>query len=135
MMKKLALWMGTLGMVAALGACGGGSGGSGATPSPTPSAAGPCAGTRGQFDTGAGVTDPFKKGDLVCFTTVSSSTLAFNGKTLTGPTHNTGITAPYSGWEFVDGVYTYEVILNGSVPYEINVSKGSNYVGQFTFGS
>jgi hypothetical protein len=85
------------------------------------------------------VTAPFKKGDVVCFTTIGSTTLVFNGKTLTGPTQNTLVTAPFSAWIFVDGAYTYEVILNGTSPYEINVSQGigssSTFLGQFSFGS
>ena len=31
----------------------------------------------------------------------------------------------------MDGVYTYEVIFNGATLYEINVSKGGSFVGQF----
>ncbi len=138
-MNKFVLWMGALGMVAALGACGGGgSGGSGVAPSPTPAAggpSGPCAGKSVSFAAAASVTDPFKNGDVVCFTTVSSTTLAFNGKTLSSPTQNTAVSAPFSAWKFADGIYTYEVIFNGSNPHEINVSKNSTFVGQFDFGS
>ena len=138
-MNKCLIWIGAVGVAVILGACGGGgsSAGTGLTPSPTPNAGGStCSGgQRSTFSAGSSVTDPFKNGDQVCFTTLSTSTLAFNGKTLTSPTQNSEVTAPYSAWKFVDGAYTYEVIFNGSAPYEINVSKNSSFVGQFAFAS
>ena len=134
-MNKCLTWIGALGLAMALGACGGGgsSAGAGLTPSPTPTAGGSTCGG-GQkltFEAGASVTDPFKNGDAVCFTTINTSTLAFNGKTLTNPTQNSEVMTPYSAWKFVDGVYTYEVIFNGSALHEINVLKNSTFAGQF----
>lgn len=119
-MNKSLLWLGGLGIAMMLGACGGGG------------SATACAGEKLlTFAAGSGVTDPFKNADKVCFTTVSSTTLAFNGKTLSSPTQNTAVTAPFSAWKFMDGVYTYEVIFNSDKLHEINVSKGESFVGQF----
>ena len=133
-MNKSLLWLGGLGIAMMLGACGGGGSATatvpgGATPTPSSTA---CAGEKLlTFAAGSGVTDPFKNADKVCFTTVSSTTLAFNGKTLSSPTQNTAVTAPFSAWKFMDGVYTYEVIFNSDKLHEINVSKGESFVGQF----
>ncbi len=124
-----------------LAACGGGGGGGGATATPTaaPTSAGggggACSsGTQLTFNAGAGVTAPYKNGDKVCFTTISTTTLAFDGKTLTGPTQNTAVSAPYSAWKFVDGAYTYEVVFNSGALHEINVS-GTSFLGQFPANS
>jgi hypothetical protein len=73
----------------------------------------------------------YNDGQVICFTTISTTTLAFPGKTLTAPTQNTAVTAPYSAWKFVDGNYTYEVIFNNGAVHEINLSNGSGFLGQF----
>ncbi len=78
---------------------------------------------------------PHGDGDTVCFTTLSSTTLAFSGKTLTNPVQNTVVTAPYSAYRFDDGAFTYEVIFNGSALHEINVSGSSSFYGQLTAAS
>jgi len=134
MMNKSLLWLGGLGIAMMLGACGGGGSATATVPggaTPTPSSTACAGGKLLTFAAGSGVTDPFKNADKVCFTTASSTTLAFNGKTLSSPTQNTAVTAPFSAWKFMDGVYTYEVIFEGSTLHEINVSKGGSFVGQF----
>lgn len=132
MANKYVAAIGVVGMAVLLGACGGGgSAVGGTTPSPTSTAGAPCSGQLLGFSAGASVTSPFKNGDEVCFTTISNTMLAFNGKNLTSPTQNTAVSAPYSAWKFVDGAHTYEVIFNGSSLHEINVSNGSTFVGQF----
>lgn len=76
--------------------------------------------------------DRYSNNQSVCFTRVSSSTLAVGGKTLSNPTQNTAVSAPYSAWVFVDGNYSYEVIFNGSALHEINLSvTGGAFLGQF----
>ena len=79
----------------------------------------------------AGTGAPYSDGQVVCFTTISKTTLAFEGKSLTNPTQNTAVMAPYSAWKFADGSYVYEVIFNDGVLHEINLSNGSAFLGQF----
>lgn len=80
--------------------------------------------------------DRYSNNQSVCFTTISTSTLAVGGKTLTNPTQNMAMTAPYSAWKFVDGNYSYEVIFNGSSLHEINLSfTGGAFQGQFAASS
>lgn len=81
---------------------------------------------------GVATGNPHADGDQVCFE-ASTTTLKFNGKTLTGPTQNTAFTAPYSAYKFADGSVFYEVVFNASALYEINVSGPSNtpFYGQF----
>lgn len=79
--------------------------------------------------------DRYSNNQSVCFTTISTSTLAVGGKTLTNPTQM-AMTAPYSAWKFVDGNYSYEVIFNGSALHEINLSfTGGAFQGQFAASS
>lgn len=73
---------------------------------------------------------PHTNGQQVCFT-LSTTSLAFSGKTLGSPTLNTHMQAPYSGYIFADGSNSYEVIFNSSALHEINVSVGSQFHGQF----
>lgn len=76
--------------------------------------------------------DRYSNNQSVCFTRISTTTLAVGGKTLTNPTQNTAVSAPYSAWVFVDGNYSYEVIFNGSALHEINFSiVGGAFQGQF----
>ena len=83
---------------------------------------------------------PVAHGASLCFTTVSTSTLAFGTTTLTSPT-NTGGTAPYAFWVFTDPATSlqYEVIFNGGALHEINLtgpaSSGSQFLGQFPAAS
>ncbi|OGB29646.1 MAG: hypothetical protein A3F78_02480 [Burkholderiales bacterium RIFCSPLOWO2_12_FULL_61_40] len=83
---------------------------------------------------------PVAHGASLCFTTVSTSTLAFGTTTLTSPT-NTGGSAPYAFWVFTDPATSlqYEVIFNGSALHEINLtgpaSSGSHFLGQFAAAS
>lgn len=83
---------------------------------------------------------PVASGATLCFTTVSTTTLAFGTTTLTSP-QNTGGTAPYSFWTFTDPGTSlrYEVIFNGSALHEINLtgpaSSGSQFMGQFAAAS
>jgi len=76
--------------------------------------------------------DRYSNNQSVCFTTISTSTLAVGSKTLTNPTQNMAVSAPYSAWKFVDGNYSYEVIFNGGALHEINFSiVGGAFQGQF----
>ena len=72
---------------------------------------------------------PFTNGEKVCFE-ASTTTLKFNGKTLTDPVKNTTVVAPFSAYAFADGALTYEVVFKSGALYEINVS-GANFFGQF----
>jgi len=78
--------------------------------------------------------NPFTDGQEVCFE-ASSTSLAFNGKTLTNPVQNTAVTDPYSAYTFTDGPYKMEAVFNSGALYEINVvdSAGSPFYGQFAF--
>jgi hypothetical protein len=75
-------------------------------------------------------TDPYKKDDAVCFT-ASTTSLAFSGKTLTSPVQNTAVTGSNSAYKFTDSTYNYEVVFKSGVLYEINVTRGATYIGQF----
>lgn len=78
--------------------------------------------------------NPFTDGQEVCFE-ASSTSLAFNGKTLTNPVQNTAVLAPYAAYSFTDGSYKMEVVFNSGALYEINVvdASGSPFFGQFAF--
>jgi hypothetical protein len=73
---------------------------------------------------------PYTNGQKLCFT-ASTTSLSFSGKTLTNPTQNTAVSAPFSAYVFVDGAYTHEVIFNSGALHEINLSSGTTFVGQF----
>ena len=75
---------------------------------------------------------PHTNGQTVCFGTISTTSLAFAGKTLGTPVQNTAVTAPFSAYQFVDGAFTYEVVFNGSNLHEINVSDSTRFYGQLT---
>jgi hypothetical protein len=79
---------------------------------------------------------PHSDGQELCFT-VSTTSLAFSGKTLTNPTQNMAVQAPYSAYVFVDTGARYEVIFNGSDLHEINVmsADGNSFYGQFAASS
>jgi hypothetical protein len=69
---------------------------------------------------------PYTTGQQVCFT-ASATSLAFSGKTLTGPAANAQVQTPYSAYTFSDtaaGVQ-YEVVFNSGALYEINVLNGT----------
>lgn len=96
-------------------------------------------GTELIFSTGASDA-PYTNGQRVAFIFTKNadsaqSTLQFSGKTLTRPTINTAVTAPYSAYSFADGSTIYEVILNNDAIYEINVMVGSTFKGQFATAS
>jgi len=73
---------------------------------------------------------PYTNGQQAC-ASASSTSLTIDAKTLTNPTQNTAVTAPYAAYVFTEGTYQYEVILNNGALYEINLSNNSNYIGQF----
>ncbi|HNC04629.1 MAG TPA: hypothetical protein PLY05_14905, partial [Agitococcus sp.] len=73
---------------------------------------------------------PFTNGQKVCFD-ATTTTLAFNSKTLSNPVKNTVVQLPYAAYSFKDGSYSYEVIFNNNALYEINLSQAS-FLGQFT---
>ncbi|BCO26175.1 hypothetical protein MIZ03_1055 [Rhodoferax lithotrophicus] len=74
---------------------------------------------------------PYTNGQQLCFS-ASPTALSFSGKTLTNPTVNSAVSAPFSALLFSDAGYIYEVILNAGALYEINVSNaGHTYLGQF----
>ncbi|MCB1658790.1 MAG: hypothetical protein KDI39_11240 [Pseudomonadales bacterium] len=73
---------------------------------------------------------PYTNGQKVCFN-ASTTSLAFNSKTLSNPVRNTAVQSPYSAYAFKDGSYSYEVIFNNNALYEINLSLTS-FLGQFT---
>lgn len=75
---------------------------------------------------------PFSDGQQVCFT-ASTTSLAFSGKTLTNPTQNVAVQAPYSAYVFVDSDASYEVVFNNGTLHEINVlsANGNTFHGQF----
>lgn len=99
-------------------------------PTALPSTPGACSNLALTFN---GTTNAlYSDGQSVCFTTISETTLAFSGKTLTNPTQNTAVPAPFSAWKFVDGNYTYEVVFNNSSLHEINLSTTNvPFLGQF----
>lgn len=87
--------------------------------------------TSGQTNARYDGSGPYTKGQTVCFT-ASTTALTFSGKTLTNPTKNTVVSAPFAAYAFADGAYVYEVILQSGVLYEINVSDtGGKFYGQF----
>ncbi len=75
---------------------------------------------------------PHSDGEQICFT-VSTTSLGFSGKTLTNPTQNMAVQAPYSAYVFVDAGASYEVIFNNGDLHEINVmsANGNSFYGQF----
>lgn len=75
---------------------------------------------------------PHTDGQVLCFTTISSTALVFPGKSLSNPVQNTAVTAPFSAYQFADGAFIYEVILNNGALHEINVSDASRFYGQWT---
>jgi len=79
---------------------------------------------------------PHSDGQQICFT-ASTTSLAFSGKTLTNPTQNLAVQAPYSAYVFVDTGARYEVIFNGGDLHEINVlsADGNSFYGQFAASS
>jgi ABC-type amino acid transport substrate-binding protein len=79
---------------------------------------------------------PHSDGQKICFT-ASTTSLAFSGKTLTNPTPNLAVQAPYSAYVFVDAGARYEVIFNGGDLHEINVlsADGNSFYGQFAAAS
>ncbi|WP_342619737.1 hypothetical protein [Rhodoferax sp. GW822-FHT02A01] len=83
-----------------------------------------------------GTSGKYADGQSVCFTG-SATALSFSGKTLTSPTLNGAVTSPFSAYVFTDASdnYKYEMILDSGALYEINVSNGPTYVGQFVTGS
>ena len=76
-------------------------------------------------------TSPYTNGQQVCMT-ATTSTLAIAAKSLTNPTPNTAVSAPFSAYSFADGANTYEVIFNNGSLYEINLSVSNTFNGQFT---
>jgi hypothetical protein len=80
----------------------------------------------------AGNAGIYTNGQEVCFTG-SATSLAFSGKTLTGPTQNNAVSAPFSAYTFADTTtgYNYEVVFNSGALYEINVLNGATFLGQF----
>ena len=70
MMNKCLIWIGAVGVAVILGACGGGGSSAGTTPNAGGSTC--SGGQRSTFSAGSSVTDPFKNGDQVCFTTLST---------------------------------------------------------------
>lgn len=77
---------------------------------------------------------PFGNGQQVCFN-ATPTTLSFAGKTLTNPTPNTAVTAPFSAYRFSDAGNVYEVIFDVAGLYEINLSVGGIFNGQFAPGA
>jgi hypothetical protein len=75
---------------------------------------------------------PHTDGQVICFTTISSTSLVFPGKSLTNPVQNNAVTAPFSAYQFADGAFTYEVVFNNGALHEINVSDSSRFYGQLT---
>jgi len=73
---------------------------------------------------------PHTDGQQLCFT-LSTTTLAFSGKTLGNPTQNLAVSAPFSAYQFADGATIYEVVFNNAALHEINVSDASSFLGQF----
>lgn len=135
--------MTSLAFVLALAGCGGGSDAStstaastlatpapaeGAPPAPAPA---PASCTELTYSANASATgNPFTQGQKVCFD-ASSTSLGYNGKTLTNPVKNDLVTAPFSAYKFVDGTYALEVVFNAGALYEINVSDDKVFYGQF----
>lgn len=73
---------------------------------------------------------PYSDGQSVC-AEASASSLTIDGKTLSNPTANATIQPPFSAYTFVDGSFSYEVVLKDGALYEINFI-GANFLGQFT---
>lgn len=82
----------------------------------------------------SGTNGQYTSGQQVCFA-ASSTALSFAGKTLSNPVQNTAVQAPYSAYKFTDASLSYEVVLNNSVLYEINLLNGTTFEGQFALSS
>lgn len=63
---------------------------------------------------------PFTNGQQVCVT-ASATALTVASTTLTQPTQNTAVTAPYAAYKFVGSSAAFEVVFNNGVLHEINV--------------
>jgi hypothetical protein len=128
-MNLLSKWV-LLTSCAALVACGGGDSASTATASGGSDPAGCTTLTYTANTTATG--NPHTNGAGLCIKATTSQ-LEFSGKTLTSPTQNMAVTAPYSAYAFIDGSFKYEVVFNGADLYEINVNSLNNSVfyGQF----
>lgn len=128
-MNIVSRWILLLGTTA-LVACGGGD-----SPS-TPSSAGgsdPAGCTTLTYAANVSATgNPYTNGSNLCMK-ASTTQLEFSGKTLTTPTQNMAVTAPFSAYAFVDGSFKYEVVFNGANVHEINVNSPDNsiFYGQF----
>lgn len=76
-------------------------------------------------------TNPYSNGQQLC-ATASTTTLVFDGMTMTAPVQNTAVQPPYYDYVFTgSNGYTYEVVFNGATMHEFNVLKGSDFLGQF----
>lgn len=99
------------------------------TNAPQPTATACTTGVEATFATTAN-NSPYTNGQKVCFN-ASTTSLAFDNKTLTNPVKNTVVQAPYSAYTFKDGSYSYEMVFKDSAFYELNLSL-SDFIGQFT---
>lgn len=79
----------------------------------------------------SGTSGQYTTGQQICFA-ASTTALSFTGKTLSNPVQNTALTAPFSAYKFTDTSFTYEVVFNDSVLYEINFLNGTTFEGQFS---
>lgn len=78
---------------------------------------------------------PVSHGASLCFGTISTSTLAFGSTTLSTPSQNTLVSAPYSAYVFTDNANAlkYEVVFHNNTLHEINLSTASgSFLGQFS---
>jgi hypothetical protein len=108
------------------GGGGGGGGGGGSTSCST--------GTEMIFARGQAA-GPYTDGQKACVQG-SATSLTIDGKTLTNPTQNTVVSAPFAAYVFVDAGLNYELVLNNGALYEINIAKpdaisGADFHGQF----
>lgn len=78
----------------------------------------------------SGTTGKYATGQQVCFG-ASSTALSFSGITLGTPVQNNVVTAPFSAYKFTDANLIYEVIFNNGALYEINLTNGQTFEGQF----
>jgi hypothetical protein len=133
--KKLTPWLIAILSTGLLTACGGGTTNDSTTvtASATPTQSDPpgCVNLTYTANTAA-TGNPHTNASKICML-ASTTQLQFSGKTLSSPTQNTVVSAPFSAYAFLDGTIKYEVVFRNTAIYEVNVNSSNNSVfyGQF----
>ena len=82
---------------------------------------------------------PYSNGQKACVQG-SATTLKIDAKTLSNPTPNPNVSAPYAAYVFVDAGLNYELVLKNGALHEINIGKpnaasAADVHGQFALSS